>query len=361
MNITLQQKEKRALTIVLIFGLVFGAYFLRHFFSIIVVSGILAYLFYPLRQRIAEKTDKPGMATMFTMIIAFLCIIIPIIVIVIFTVLQINSLLRSLPQVQTSDITTIGQTINQYINNLLHMLPGDYTSNLNSITAALQNFAKTAAQGFLDFIIASVGSLPRMFTDLILFIFVFAGLLTHGEYLIGMASKINPLGHKIGDLYLEKMGEMTKATVKGQFIIAFCQGLIGALSLYLVGWQDVFFFMLLILSALSVIPLGSGIITIPIGIIMILLGDYWQGAFIIFTHVVIVTNIDNFLRARLVPKGSRLNPALMMLAVFSGIAMFGFIGIVIGPVIMILILSTIEVYLATVAKEGDRKTIKEAR
>lgn len=357
MKFKLEPKEKRALTIALIIGLVFGAYFLRHFFSTIVVAGILSYLFFPLREHIAKKTKKEGMATLFTMLLAFLCIIIPIIIIIGLTVLQINSLLNSIPQVQTSDITSWGHTINQYINNFLNLLPGDYSSNLASITSALQNLAKTAAQFVLDIIINSLGSIPRLFTNLILFIFVFAAFLTHGDDLIAMARKINPLGHKISDLYLQKMGDMTKATVKGQFIIAFCQGLIGAISLYIVGWHNVFFFMLLILSALSVIPLGSGIVTIPIGIIMILLGDYWQGAFVIFTHLVTVTNIDNFLRARLVPKGTRINPALMMLAVFSGIAMFGFIGIVIGPVVMILILSTIQVYLAVVA-EAESKQIK---
>jgi hypothetical protein len=59
-----------------------------------------------------------------------------------------------------------------------------------------------------------------------------------------------------------------------------------------------------------------------------------------------VTNIDNFLRPILVPRAARLDSALMLLAVFSGIAMFGAWGIVIGPVLMIVIVTTISVYLA---------------
>jgi predicted PurR-regulated permease PerM len=60
----------------------------------------------------------------------------------------------------------------------------------------------------------------------------------------------------------------------------------------------------------------------------------------------VVTNIDNFLRPILVPRDARLNSALMLLSVFAGIAMFGPWGIVIGPVLMILIVTTIDVYLA---------------
>ena len=63
-------------------------------------------------------------------------------------------------------------------------------------------------------------------------------------------------------------------------------------------------------------------------------------------HLFVVTNIDNVLRPFLVPQEARLDPALMLLAVFAGIAMFGFWGIVIGPVLMIIIVTTISVYLA---------------
>jgi predicted PurR-regulated permease PerM len=52
------------------------------------------------------------------------------------------------------------------------------------------------------------------------------------------------------------------------------------------------------------------------------------------------------LRPFLVPRDARLNPALMLLSVFAGIAMFGAWGIVIGPVLMILIVTTVDVYLA---------------
>ena len=68
--------------------------------------------------------------------------------------------------------------------------------------------------------------------------------------------------------------------------------------------------------------------------------------FVIVWHLLVVTNIDNVLRPILVPREARLDPALMLLAVFSGIAMFGFWGIIIGPVLMIVIVTTISVYLA---------------
>jgi predicted PurR-regulated permease PerM len=95
---------------------------------------------------------------------------------------------------------------------------------------------------------------------------------------------------------------------------------------------------------LSFIPLGGGIVTIPLGIIIILTGNVWAGLFVIAYHLLIVTNIDNLLRPKLVPKSARLNSALTLLSVFAGIVFFGAPGIVYGPVIMIVLITTFEMY-----------------
>jgi predicted PurR-regulated permease PerM len=145
---------------------------------------------------------------------------------------------------------------------------------------------------------------------------------------------------------MSKMGAMVKGTVMGQFVIAVCQGVAGAASIYIAGFHQGFFLFAVLLSALSIIPLGSGIVTIPFGIGMVLFGNVFGGIFVVLFHLIVVTNIDNFLRPILVPRAARLDSALMLLAVFAGLTMFGAWGIVIGPVLMIIIVTTISVYLA---------------
>jgi predicted PurR-regulated permease PerM len=114
---------------------------------------------------------------------------------------------------------------------------------------------------------------------------------------------------------------------------------------------------------MSLIPLGAGIITIPIGIAMILTGNVTGGLIVIANHLLIVTNIDNVMRPKLVPKNARLDPALMILAVFSGLALFGFLGIVIGPIIMILIVTTFQIFNEVFYKEEsiDRSKYKKGK
>jgi predicted PurR-regulated permease PerM len=177
-------------------------------------------------------------------------------------------------------------------------------------------------------------------------LYVFVALLTNRDKLLTLIRQLNPLGEDVTDLYLRKMGSMVRGTVSGQFVIAHCQGVAGAASVYVAGFRHSFFIFAILLTALSIIPLGAGIVTIPFGIGMIFYGNVIGGAFVVLWHLIFVTNIDNFLRPVLVPRDARLNPALMLLAVFAGIAMFGPWGIVIGPVLMIVVVTTIDVYLA---------------
>jgi len=175
---------------------------------------------------------------------------------------------------------------------------------------------------------------------------VFISLLSQHEQVQTLIRQLNPLGEEVTDLYLAKMGAMVRGTVRGQFVIALAQGLSGALSIYIAGFHEGFFIFAILLTALSMIPLGGGIVSIPFGIGMILFDNVVGGIFVIAFHLIVVTNIDNFLRPILVPKQARLDSALMLLAVFAGITMFGFWGLIIGPVIMIVIVTTISVYLA---------------
>ena len=140
------------------------------------------------------------------------------------------------------------------------------------------------------------------------------------------------------------MGDMTSAMVKGQFAIAVMQGTSATLSLWIVG-MDYLAFWFVLLTFLSIIPLGAGIVVIPLGIVLILTGNIWQGILLLAWHFIITTNIDNIMRPKFVPKSARLDPALTILSVFAGISIFGFLGIVLGPVIMIVLLTTLDIYL----------------
>ncbi len=339
--------QKRALAVVTGLALLFGAYFLRRYFMLIVIAAIVAYLFTPLYNRLRAKING-GLATTLTVLAALATVVIPVIAVVSLATVQVSRMLIGVSDwAKTADLNALGDKAINTVNQLLGRLPFQTpTITLESLRSNLGKVAQTIGEWLLHTLSGAAGGAIGLITSAIIFLYVLISLLVNQTELITLIRRMNPLGEEANDLYLAKMGAMVKGTVKGQFIIALIQGTLGAISIYIAGFHDAFFVFAILLIALSVIPLGSGIVTIPFGIGMMLFGNVAGGAFVVLFHLIGITNVDNFLRPILVPREARLDPALMLLSVFSGIAMFGFFGIILGPVLMIVIVTTIAVYLA---------------
>jgi predicted PurR-regulated permease PerM len=347
MNTEFTLTQKRALAVATVIAVAFGAYFLRKFFILIVVAAVAAYLFSPLFARLNKRLGA-GLSATLTLLAAIAAVIVPLGLFVTLAAIQISTMVERVAEwVERTDLSKLGEQSLAFVNETLHRVPYiDVTVTPESLRTSMTKVAQEAGQWLLGLLQGAAGGLFGGVTAAILFLYVFLSLLTNRDRVLMLVRRLNPLGEEITDLYMAKMGAMVKGTVMGQFVIAVCQGVAGAVSIYIAGFHQGFFLFAVLLSALSVIPLGSGIITIPFGVGMILFGNIFGGVFVILFHVIVVTNIDNFLRPILVPKQARLDAALMLLAVFAGIAMFGAWGIVIGPVLMIVIVTTISVYLA---------------
>ncbi len=350
--------QKRALAVVTVIAVLFGAYFLRHYFILVVIAAIVAYLFTPVYNRCRVRFNT-GLSAAITVLAALATVIIPLGLLITLAVLQISHMVVHVAEwVQTADVSTLGDQAIDFINRTLAKLPfGHFTVTAESLRQALVSVSQNVGEFLLREGRGAAGGVIGVVTSAIIFLYVLISLLTNQQQLLTLIRRLNPLGEEVTDLYLAKMGAMVRGTVKGQFIIALVQGIAGATSIYIAGFHNGFFIFCIFLTALSVIPLGSGIVTIPFGIGMMFFGNVAGGLFVVLFHVIGITNIDNFLRPILVPREARLDPALMLLAVFSGIAMFGFWGIVLGPVLMIIIVTTISVYLAVY--KGVEMTVHE--
>ncbi|UXA16926.1 AI-2E family transporter [Mycobacterium sp. SMC-4] len=353
--------QKRALAVITLIALGVAAYFLRRYVLLIAVAAVLAYLFSPLYRRLLARMSSGAAATL-TLLAAIAIVALPLSGVVALAVMQISQMVSSVGHwAQQTDFTALAQRLLDSANELLARVPFvETTLTPESVRQAIARVGQDAGEIALGLIRDSVGGIAATVTASIIFLYVFLALLTNGDKVAELFRDLNPLGREVSDIYLAKVGAMVSATVKGQFIIATCQGVAGAVSLYIAGLHDAFFMFVIFLTALSFIPLGGGIVTIPLGIAMAVFGNPVGGIFVVVFHLLVVTNIDNVLRPFLVPKSAHLQPALMLIAVFAGLGMFGFFGIVLGPVLMIVIVTTISMYLA-VSKDLPLDTLTGTR
>lgn len=90
-------------------------------------------------------------------------------------------------------------------------------------------------------------------------------------------------------------------------------------------------------ALLSFLPVvGPPMIWIPAGAVKLLSGDVGIGIGVLIFNGLITMNIDNFMRPRIVGEKSRLHPFVTLLGIIGGLKLFGFIGILLGPMILAL-------------------------
>jgi predicted PurR-regulated permease PerM len=282
-------------------------------------------------------------ATGLTMLIFILLIAIPAVVIVGGAVSQATILFSGL------DITTLDLSLGG-VNGWLERVIRSFTSG-NVHLEEIQ-LAETIAQvtswlaTWLRGVLISLGrSLPGIFVNgLVVLVIIYVLLPRYKRPGKQDILDIVPFPPEITQLFMDKIDIMIKAMFKGNFIIAIAQGLTMGLILWIAGVPFVLFLTLLSML-LSLVPLiGVSLIAWPVGLILIVNGNVWQGIFVIVAFLVIVTNLDTLLRHRLIPKGAQLNPALVILSVLGGLGVMGIIGALYGPVVMILLVTSIDVY-----------------
>jgi len=200
--------------------------------------------------------------------------------------------------------------------------------------------------GWLRGIVVSLGrSLPGIFMNgLVVLVIVYVFLPRYKRPGKQDILDIVPFRQEITQLFMDKIDIMIKAMFKGNFVIAIVTGLTMGLVLWIAGVPFVMF-LTLVSMFLSLVPMiGVSLVAWPVGIILILNGNVWQGVFVLVAFLLLVANIDTILRPHLIPKGAQLNPALVILSVLGGLGVMGIIGALYGPVVMILLVTSIDVY-----------------
>jgi predicted PurR-regulated permease PerM len=139
--------------------------------------------------------------------------------------------------------------------------------------------------------------------------------------------------------------------------VAITQGTVGGIAFAVLGigapifwaWTMVFF---------ALLPLGAGVIWLPVGVWLLLTGQVGRGIALIAIGFGIIGLIDNFLRPALLSGRTEMNGLMVFISLLGGIAAFGLLGIVLGPVIMAVTMGFINAYATERRTATDIETIK---
>ena len=309
------------------------------------------------RKWVKSNTQRATIATMVSFI---LIIAIPASLIIMGAFSQASRIFSGI-EFESIDLSTRGIII--LIEKAMQAIgAGNIQLNEIQITEAISRALAGISEWARGFLVNLGRALPGLFTNMLVILVILYVLLSRYKSPDKQQiMEIVPFPPEITQLFIDKVDLMIKAMFKGTFVIAISQGLAMGLVLWIAGVPFVMFLTLLSILLAFVPLIGISLIAWPIGIFLILSGQLWQGIFVITAFVLVVANIDTVLRPILIPKGAQLNLALVILSVFGGLALLGIIGVLYGPVVMILLVTSIDVYTKYMLRSDLEALDKQGR
>lgn len=295
---------------------------------------VLAGIFYPFYKKINAKIKNNNISSFTTIIIVLLIVILPLAIVSGIVINEAISFYNTINSPET--IIIIKNLTNEIISHpKLQAIAADI-----EIEKEFKNISSIGA----SFIFSQLKSLTQNTTILIIntFIMLYALFysLIDGKKFLFYVSSFLPLNNDIKKELFEKFVSTSRATLKGTIFLGIIQGILGGITLFIVGMPSIFFYTI-VMIILSIIPaVGASIVLLPIAVYLAFFGSLWQVVAVII-GMLIVNISDNILRPLMVGKDLEMHPFIIFLSTIGGLGLFGVSGIVIGPIIASLLVSII--------------------
>ncbi|HWM95114.1 MAG TPA: AI-2E family transporter [Thermoanaerobaculia bacterium] len=165
-----------------------------------------------------------------------------------------------------------------------------------------------------------------------------------GKNLLRKLRYLIPLDREYKNAIAARFSSVARATVKGTILIALVQGTLAGLTLWIFGVGSPFLWGV-VATLFAIIPLvGAWLVLYPAAFIQMATGNLAEGIGILLVTVIVIVNVDNLLRPRLVGQEAGMHDLMVFFSTLGGIGMFGAMGFIIGPMIAALFLTMLDIY-----------------
>lgn len=295
-------------------------------------SGILgAITIYVLMRKwmvlLLRKGWKPDLAAAFLMILSFVGILIPVAGIVLMLGNKIGS------AVQNSEKVT--NAIKQHLDTWEYELGYNLSSQID--TSAISGWLSENLQSF-------AGNTFNIFIAIGIMYFLLYYMLTNRKEMKESLFEYIPISKENLKIIGDEAQAMVRSNALGIPLVAIAQGIIALIGFLIFGVEDPFFWFVITIIG-SMIPfVGTLVGILPVFIISLASGNDFQAWGILIYGLVVVGSTDNIIRLFVLKKLDDVHPLITLIGVIVGVPLFGFIGLIFGPLLISLFIIVVRIY-----------------
>jgi predicted PurR-regulated permease PerM len=336
----LRFEEGSFLALVLLVSLAF-IILIEPYFGAILWSLVAAILFAPTyRYVLATMPGRPNTAAALTLLTIVAVFILPALALGMALIEQGTSLYGLIAAGQI-DFADLFQKAHASLPDWAHRLLARI--GLGNFAAANEMLANSIIQRFqllLTRMLAIGQGAFKLIVSLGVMLYLTFFLLRDGERIATQVTDAIPLDPVRRDALIHNFVVVVRATIKGSVVVGIVQGMLGGLIFWMLGIPGPLLWGVL-MGVFSFFPaVGTGIVWVPVAIYLLVVGQTWQGLFLIFCGLFVIGLIDNLLRPMLVGKDARIPDYMVLISTLGGLNLFGISGFIVGPLLAALFLAT---------------------
>ena len=311
------------------------------------ISGILGAmtLYILLRKpafRLTEKTGRSTLSASIILVCVILFIVIPLSLLVWFIISKLQQVNWNTNDILAPIMQTIDAVKEKFGINLVS------EKSITFMAGKVTALGQSVINGIGDFFINVAAALVVLFF-----------LLTGGKKMEDYLSSLIPM-KKVNKMEtIDRINVMVKSNAIGIPLLALIQGLIAWVGYVSFGVPNAFLsaFMTGLCSMVPIV--GTMVIWIPIGIYFAVIGLWGKAIGIILFGAIFISQSDNLIRFILQKKLANTHPLITISGVVIGLPLFGFMGIIFGPLLVSLFLLFIDMFRKEYLSEDEDKNENE--
>lgn len=246
-------------------------------------------------------------------------------------------------------VILISPKINSVLND-----PDAVKSQINMAVTAIQNkigftlvsdeSVKNLVSKITAYIPTVLNSTATVISNLAIMLFILYYMLANGKEMERYFNRTIPLDQSNINLLATETKKTIKANALGIPLISIIQGLVATFGYFIFGVEEwaLWGFLTGIFAFFPVV--GTMIVWVPLVLFMYASGDSWHATWIFVYSIVVTGNIDYIARITLLKRMGDVHPVITILGVIIGLGLFGFIGLVFGPLLLNYIIVLFEIY-----------------
>ncbi|MFQ3573430.1 MAG: AI-2E family transporter [Thermodesulfovibrionales bacterium] len=332
---------------IVLFGITIGLGYLTFllflpFITPIAWGIIFSLVFYPVYSFLTRYLKSPTMSSIVTLIIIVITILGPVSYVSFMLVQEITAIAMQIKDGKLDFFVDVMKHPKLYsaiekVLSIFHMTTEELEKK---VVEGIMGISKD----ILSRLTKSIGNVIGLFIDFIFMTFSIFFILKDGKSFLSKISEYLPFSPEQKERLITQFKDIVVSTVYGGIIVAIIQGVITGVTLAFLDFRSPVLWGFAT-SVVSFVPLlGASVVWAPAAIYLFVEGSIIKGIILCIVGIFGISMVDNILKPIIIGSKTKLPVVFIFFSVIGGIALFGLIGLVAGPLVVVLFFSVMQIF-----------------